>query len=596
MKGFWNRLSITRKTFLIFALVFIAFFTIWMSGHFFFFGSYYENITSKALRNSVKELADEYVTLDSGEKIKEAIVRYANNGDAYYSVLSENGDILFMVSYELVIKPSDGGENMRFSLDNAIHDESFIKTKFDEDSLITVTYAVFDDNSAKANIYFPDSIEYNGKTWKNNFGRPGIRPPDSGAREQKTPKLLSVTGKIVSVTLPNQQSSRFSVQRNEAAAVLMNFKERLLTGYSPKNGLNEEYIFNEFSNNNEYCVAVRKITKNGNDEYICGVLPMKNIFEAISATRGFTVILFLLMLVLMCFVAWIFSHAITKPIIEINNVTEKMKKLDFSKKCTVDSGDELGRLAENVNEMSDKLDETIGELVEANKKLKKDIEREKMLEEQRKDFVAAASHELKTPLAIIRAYSEGLIDGVFKNRQEHYLKVIIEEIEKMDKLVVDMIENSRLEASTMKPELKEHDLCAFVNKIAQRFVSPCKAENIKIEIDIPQKQIIKCFDGTLIEQVLTNFITNAMKNTHDGVIRVGVNDLCVWVENDGAHIPEDELDKIWDRFYKVDKARNRSVGGTGLGLSIAKNILLLHGADYKAENTPNGVRFSFSLK
>ena len=91
-----------------------------MSGHFFFFGSYYENITSKALRNSVKELADEYVTLDSGEKIKEAIVRYANNGDAYYSVLSENGDILFMVSYELVIKPSDGGENMRFSLDNAI--------------------------------------------------------------------------------------------------------------------------------------------------------------------------------------------------------------------------------------------------------------------------------------------------------------------------------------------------------------------------------------------------------------------------------------------------------------------------------------------
>ena len=96
--------------------------------------------------------------------------------------------------------------------------------------------------------------------------------------------------------------------------------------------------------------------------------------------------------------------------------------------------------------------------------------------------------------------------------------------------------------------------------------------------------------------MLTNFITNAMKNTHDGVIRVGVNDLCVWVENDGAHIPEDELDKIWDRFYKVDKARNRSIGGTGLGLSIAKNILLLHGADYKAENTPNGVRFSFSLK
>lgn len=596
MKGFWNGLSITRKTFSIFALVFIAFFTIWMSGHFFFFGSYYENITSNALRNSVKELADEYVTLESSEKINEAIVRLANEGDAYYSVLNQNGDILFMVSYELVVKPADGGENMRFSLDSAIHDESFIKTKFAEDSQITVSYAVFDDNNAKANIYFPDSIEYKGKVWKNDFGRPGIRPQENNSGEQKMPRLMSVTGDIVSVTLPNQQNSRFSIQRNEAAGVLMNFREKLLAGFSPKNGLNEEYVFSEFSDANKYCVAVRKINKNGNDEYICGVLPMKNIFEAIAATRGFTIILFLLMLVLMCIVAWIFSHAITKPVIEINNVTEKMKRLDFSQKCAVDSSDELGRLAENVNEMSDKLDETIGELLEANKKLKSDIESERRLEEQRKEFVAAASHELKTPLAIIRAYSEGIIDGVFKNKQERYLKVIIEEIEKMDKLVVDMIENSRLEASAMKPELKEYDLCAFVNKVTQRFVSPCRAENIRIETDIRQEPIIKRFDASLIEQVLTNFITNAMKNTHNGVIRVGVNDSCVWVENDGEHIPDEELEKIWDRFYKVDKARNRSVGGTGLGLSIAKNILLLHGAEYNAENTAQGVKFSFSLK
>lgn len=600
MKELWRNLSIVKKTFAIFALVFVVFLAIWMIGQLVFFGKYYEGIKAKGLSRSVEAFSQEYLELDSIDNINKTIVKYANSEDAYYAVVTENGEVLFMVTYELIVNPSDGGEPIKFSLDSAIHDESFLSAGFEEGEDITVNYIAPGAEERRANIYFPDSITYKGQTWKNDLRHPGMRfdRPDSSGEDtfDRHLETYSVTGTISSITLPNQQSSRLTIQRNDVAAVMMDFRERLYSGLSLEKGKNESYIFNTSADGDEYSVAVRKVEKSGNTEYICAIMPMRNISEAISAVREFSLFLFAFMFVLMCIIARVFSHAITKPIIEINNITEKMKMLDFSGKCRVDAQDELGMLAENVNEMSDRLDLTIRELVEAKEQLTKDIERERLLEKQRKDFVAAASHELKTPLAIIRAYSEGIIDGVFKNKQEHYLKVIVEETEKMDRLVLDMIENSRLEVGAMQPALKEHNLCGFIKKITERFIAPCKANNISIVTKIPDTPVIRCFDSSLLEQVMTNFITNAIKNTHNGVIEIGVNDSCVWVENEGKNIPDDEIDKIWDRFYKVDKARDRSDGGTGLGLSIAKNILVLHNASYKAENTKTGVRFSFSLK
>lgn len=600
MKELWKNLSIVKKIFAIFALVFVIFLAIWMIGQLVFFGKYYEGRKTKGLSRSVEAFSKEYLALDSVDDINKKIVEYANSGDAYYAVVTENGELLFMVTYELVVNPSDGGEPIKFSLDNAIHDENFLSAGFREGDSITVNYVAFGEEERRANIYFPDSITYGGQTWKNDIRHQGIRfdRPDvaDNADFDKHFEICSVTGAIESITLPNQQSSRLTIQRNDVASVMLDFRERLYSGRSLEKGKNESYTFNTKANGDNYNVAVRRIEKYGNTEYICAILPMRNISEAISAVREFSLFLFAFMFVLMCIIARVFSHTLTKPIIEINNITEKMKMLDFSGKCKVDTQDELGMLAENVNKMSDRLDETIKELVEAKEQLTKDIERERLAEKQRKEFVAAASHELKTPLAIIRAYSEGIIDGIFKNKQEHYLKVIVEETEKMDKLVLDMIENTWLEMGAMQLDLKEHDICGFVMKITERFFAPCKADNIGIVTKIPTKPILRYFDNRLLEQVVTNFITNAIKNTHNGTIEVGVDESGVWVENEGKNIPDDEIDKIWDRFYKVDKSRERSGGGTGLGLSIAKNILVLHNASYKAENTKTGVRFSFSLE
>lgn len=604
MNNLWKNLSIVKKTFAIFALVFVAFLTIWMLGQSLFFGKYYEEVKVRSLSKAVDRFSGEYLNLSDHDEINTTIVKYANSTDAYYAVTAENGEVLHMVSYEMVIKSDVDKRLVKFTLDSAIHDDEFLGMNLKKGEKVTVEYFSADNNQGSKNIYFPNTIKYKKNEWKNDTRPWATRRSNGYQRSQsneqgthffKDLKEYEVSGEIMSITLPNQQSSKLIIQQNHVAYVMMNFRQRLYSGEFFKENDEENYIFNSGNGFDEYNVQINKVRKNGNTEYVCAILPMRNISEAIVAVRDFSWFLFGFMFILMFVIAGIFSRAITKSIIDINNTTEKMKMLDFSQKCKADSRDELGRLAGNINEMSEKLDQTINELTIANEQLTKDIELERKLEEQRKEFVAAASHELKTPLAIIRAYSEGLVDGVFKNKEEHYLSVIIEETQKMDRLILDMIENSRLEGKNLEINKKEYNLCDFVKKVADRFVSPCKAQDITLTIKISEKPVVKTFDAGLIEQVITNFITNAMKHTKKGLIEIGVDEDCVWVFNEGENIPDDEIEKIWDKFYKIDKSRERCGGGSGLGLSIAKNILVLHNAIYKVENTKTGVRFSFSL-
>ena len=229
--------------------------------------------------------------------------------------------------------------------------------------------------------------------------------------------------------------------------------------------------------------------------------------------------------------------------------------------------------------------------------MKSDIERQVEQENQRSEFVAAISHELKTPLAVIRAYSEGLIDGVSVEKQSKYINVIIDETEKMSALVSDMLKNSKLESGAMEMDIQRYNLSEFVSEISYRLSKTAKEKNIDVLNDI-EPDIYADFDEYYLEQVVGNFITNAIRYTPEGM-RIFVKAVqreksCeVSVENEGSHIADELLDKVWNRFYKVDSSRSGE--GTGLGLAIAKNILMLHKARFSVENTDIGVKFSFTL-
>jgi two-component system sensor histidine kinase VanS len=292
---------------------------------------------------------------------------------------------------------------------------------------------------------------------------------------------------------------------------------------------------------------------------------------------------------------------IAKPLIKITKTASKMAKLDFTEKCMVKSEDEIGDLAISLNLLSENLNEALTSLTDANEQLEKDIEKEKKLTEMRKDFVAAVSHELKTPITLIEGYTQALNDDVLEGEEKQYfIDVIMDESKKMNNLVSDMLDLSQLESGNFKLVQEEFFLHELVKPVTKKFSSLLNEKNIKFELNLIQNIKVNA-DWNRIEQVLTNYMTNAIRHTDDGgfisVIMVNKDDtICVEVENTGRKIDDDEIIKIWDNFYKIDKSRTRKLGGTGLGLSIVKNIMVLHGGSCGVENTEKGVKFYFILK
>ena len=295
--------------------------------------------------------------------------------------------------------------------------------------------------------------------------------------------------------------------------------------------------------------------------------------------------------------AFLFARRFTAPILELNRIAQSMANLDFSQKWTTRRRDELGELGNSINHLSKQLGEAMDRLQEQNRKLQEDVEKERRLDRMRKDFVSAVSHELKTPLALILGYAEGLQEHVVidEESQRYYCSVIADEAQKMDKLVKSLLNLSQLESGAGHLQWEEFDLAGLAVDVAQKY----KTLLAEKEIDLTVDAAAPCFvygDVLGAEQIITNFLTNAFSHA-DGErkVRLWLEPMGThWrlqVENTGKTIPEDSLDKIWTSFYKVDKARTRQYGGHGLGLSIVRAIQEAHGNAFGAENTPDGVLF-----
>ncbi len=296
--------------------------------------------------------------------------------------------------------------------------------------------------------------------------------------------------------------------------------------------------------------------------------------------------------------ALIYSKMIAKPLVKINKVATQMANLNFSEKCEVESQDEIGNVAVSLNFLSENLDNALNSLKQANVKLEEDIEKERKLEKMRREFVAAVSHELKTPISLIDGYAVGLKDNIFEGEdRDYYLDIIIDEAEKMGNLVSDMLDLSYLESGSFKLKREEFNLTELIQHTLRKYETMFEEKNTVLELRLLDEVAVNA-DWNRLEQVLTNFITNALRHVNEeGTIYVSMiekkDSFSIEVENTGSSITEEELVKIWDKFYKIDKARTRKLGGTGIGLSIVKNILIHHGYSYGTENTDRGVKFYF---
>lgn len=597
MKKFWGRLSISKKLFIITTLVFSLFLSFLFFGQLFFFEAYYSYTIRQDLTETVRRFSEDYKTLNTDAAINASIVQYSNESDSFIMVSNENNEILHTVSYEMRITTT-AGTQMAFVLDNAFRDDAFLNLNLKEGDAVTVEY---NTNSHRSKFYIPHSISTDTASWTAPQTPPFLlqHPPGQPTRpawDTRLQTLTRVTGVIDSIMLPTLQNSKLNIQRDEAFGASMDFMLRIQNGLQMELDNPIHYTYENPDSGNTYSVVTVLIENRGARELVFAITPMRPVTEAVNIIHDLVGMWFVFTVVMALVISIIFSRTVTKPIVNITEITKKMSNLDFSRKCAVRSEDEIGTLALHVNQMSEKLDAAIDELVQTNEQLVGDINRERELEQQRKEFVATVSHELKTPLAIIRAYSEGLLDGVSKEKQSRYLQVIVDETAKMDELILDMLENAKLEAGAQKADLHPHNLTAFADNLMKIIKPACASKGIQLLAQLPEQPLQRTFDKTLLEQAVTNFLTNAIRHTPaGGRIWFTVTPEEVSVENEGSHIPDAELPKIWDRFYRVDKSRGRADGGSGLGLTIAKNILLLHRAAFGAENTAAGVRFWFQL-
>lgn len=582
MKKLWNRLSLRSKILTgTLLLLFLSFALIW-GGQLLFFNHYYVYVIKNQVSDAMEQLAADYAGWESDEEINAGIVSYSNDSGAYLMILGDNGEILHLVSYEMTVRAEDG-EAYRFALDNAVHSNTLERMNLKKGSMVTVE---FRGGRGHGNFYIPNLIQSGNEIWNGYGDFPAMPPP----REDSEYRAEKINGEIISISIPDNVGYHATVQRSETFRAAMNWMYQEHT-------LGESYRYVDNETGNHYLICSYPLTKDGQEETILAISPLRAVVEATSVVRSMVGIWSIVSVLVACFLALVLSRTIAKPIRRMSAVTKKMRNLDFSEQCEEYGQDEIGCLARDINDMSDQLEKTIGQLRTANQKLVADIEHERLLEQQRKEFVANASHELKTPLAIIRAYTEAIMDGISAEKQERYFGVIIEETRRMDALVLDMLENAKLESGALLMELKPGSLSELAEKTLERMRAAFDQAEILLITELMPDDGGYLMDKQHLDQVITNFLSNALHHTKPGgTIRVSVKDGCFTVENSGAKIAEEELERVWERFYKADKSRNRSSGGTGLGLAISKNILSQHGAEYGVQNTETGVKFWFTLR
>ncbi|MEG1256053.1 HAMP domain-containing sensor histidine kinase [Clostridium sp.] len=332
---------------------------------------------------------------------------------------------------------------------------------------------------------------------------------------------------------------------------------------------------------------------------IIGFTSLQHVKEAMGVIGIFYKYFYIGAIVVIVVLSLMYSKIITKPLRVINKVAVKMSNLDFGEKCEVSSKDEIGNLGDTLNFLGSNLESSLTSLKEINKNLQSDIDKERQIENMRKEFIADVSHELKTPITLIKGYAEGIKDGIFlENNIDLSLDVIIEESNKMGNLVKDMLQLSSLESGKMILDEELFYIDNLIKNVVKKLHYSIDNKNINVKMKLEHSKVYG--DIFKIEQVITNFLTNAIRHANIGgsifvEIYSNYSGIQVSFENTGEFIKDEELDKLWVKFYKVDRSRNRKDGGTGLGLSIVKNIIDLHMGECGAENTAIGVKFYFTL-
>ncbi|PFL56356.1 two-component sensor histidine kinase [Bacillus cereus] len=582
-----------------------------------FFKQYYANRKVEDIKVNLNSFEKNYLNYaGNAEEIQKLEQDFLRENNTWITTLDKNGnlkhtdDFYFEVTIDRRQQKSFGQQIFKIPLGNLVNieeidnklSEQFLGQEIyfsgvrKEDSFIPFSFSLSKQNLSGSNK--PLEKAFNEKMSKLNEEKKRaveeqlVKEKKPAVQEQAAQELgVYIGGRVTKVQLPDVKGPVNPIYKN---GIFLDSIKEFQTNLLLKESKPIQYTTQTMDyekNDIKYKLLIKPIEKDGSVTYIYAMASLQPVDEAVQMVQDYYIYIIAFVVVLIFLASFYYSKQIAKPLLKINDTTKKIAQLDFTEKIPITSKDEIGDLSKNINVLSNKLHSHIGQLEE-------DIEKERKLERTRKEFISGVSHELKTPLSIMKSCISILKDGVAEHKKEYYFQAMEREVDKMDTLILDMLELAKFESGTYKMKKDSFYIDTVIEDICEHLSVEIEKKELHVHKNICSFEVIA--NQGRIEQVIVNFITNAIRYTpnKEDIIISTIDEkdrIKVCIENKGTHIEEEQLDKIWDRFYRVDTARKRSQGGTGLGLAISKNILELHDAEYGVKNTEDGVLFYFYL-
>ncbi|WP_254489382.1 sensor histidine kinase [Bacillus thuringiensis] len=583
-----------------------------------FFKQYYANRKVEDIKVNLNSFGKNYLNhAGNAEEIQKLEQDFLRENNTWITTLDKNGnlkhadDFYFEVTIDRRQQKSFGQQIFKIPLGNLVNieeidnklSEHFLGQEIyfsgvrKEDSFIPFSFSLSKQNLSGSNKplekAFNEKMRKLYEEKKKATGEQVVKEKRPAVQEQAAQEPdVYIGGRVTKVQFPDVKGPVNPIYKN---TLFLDSIKEFQTDVLLKESNQIEYSTKTMDygkNDIKYKLLMKPIKeKDGSVTYIYAMASLQPVDEAVQMVQDYYIYIIAFVVVLIFLASFYYSKQIAKPLLKINDTTKKIAQLDFTEKIPITSKDEIGDLSKNINVLSNKLHSHIGQLEE-------DIEKERKLEKTRKEFISGVSHELKTPLSIMKSCISILKDGVAEHKKDYYFQAMEREVDKMDTLILDMLELAKFESGTYKMKKASFYIDTVIEDICEHLSVEIEKKELRVHKNICSFEVIA--NQGRIEQVIVNFITNAIRYTpnKEDIIISTIDEkdrIKVCIENKGTHIEEEQLDKIWDRFYRVDTARQRSQGGTGLGLAISKNILELHDTEYGAGNTEDGVLFYFYL-
>ncbi|OOC61557.1 sensor histidine kinase [Paenibacillus ihbetae] len=570
--------SVVTKLFVATSLLILFIFSLVMFAQGQFFEHFYRSSKINAMEHNSNQLLKELEKEPNAKLPARTIGEFMNQNDTSISILNSNFEIIRLNPYFIKLQTKNKIVKIEIPLDGI--QEGEVPQNLRLGDVIAVDGIFMDENDT---IMQPVSI------------RPRGNYPEVG--------LVRVQGTVSDLLIPENRTYNPLYQDALVKEAVEEWLENVdLYQHQLKQGSVIRVNWSDKWSGVDYVFLLHPFLNSANEKhYLFSMTSMQPVGEAVNTLRKYFIYAAPIIIFLVMLLSLVYSRMISRPLIMLNRAAVRLAKLDFSSPPDVRTNDEFGELSRSLNILSHNLDTTIKQLQHANIMLQEDVEEKKRAEELRKELIASISHELKTPLGIVKGFAEGLQDGVAKEKKERYLALIVNETDRMNDLIMDMLELSKFEVKAVKLSPSSFDLYNLIQRVVDSFSQQMESKKLQFYTNnLNQRGLFVEADLRRIEQVLLNLMSNAIRHAFENSeikmsIKKGIGTITVIIENNGKSIPEEDLVRIWDHFYRAEKSRDRKTGGTGLGLAIVKHILELHGSDYGAVNTKQGVAFYFTL-